>query len=151
MSYTVLKRPLEQKGMFHISRFIDLFEAFGDLFASLRPLDPPRYPDDARQQDLVRIGRDMRKAMDQCKVTPHIQPLHDRVTTHTLPLHDVEISVRRNKPGVSRVFVCRSRPGAYRVVFHRNKIRGSEVRIETHKYAHHIAGGFNDEETAKEA
>lgn len=66
MSYTIPKRPLAPKGIFHKSRFTDLFVALGDLFAPLGPLEPPRYPDNARQQDLVRIGRDMRKVMTQC-------------------------------------------------------------------------------------
>lgn len=41
-----------------------LLDGFGAMFhIGPQPFDPPRYPRDARHQDWVRIGNDMRAAM----------------------------------------------------------------------------------------
>lgn len=40
-----------------------MLSAFGDASGSGGSFAPPRYPRDAQQQDMVRIGRDMRRAM----------------------------------------------------------------------------------------
>ena len=76
MSYAIPERgTTPKKGMFHRVRIVDIFREIDGFFLDVcKPIEPLRYPGNARQQDLQRIGQDMRKAMreydEQAKKAP---------------------------------------------------------------------------------
>ena len=61
MAYPVSERSALKKNVFWRSA-LEAFSGSGDFHVKF---NPPRYPRDARRQDLARIGQDMYRAMGQ--------------------------------------------------------------------------------------